>query len=653
MTASSASEKTNTKPQLPSSRPAKFALSDELKQALILTALTLLGLLVGLVGEHLLKSQTVMWVGFIVAYLAGGIPAGREALQSLLVEKKLDVDLLMVLAALGAASIGQAADGAILLFLFSLSNTLQDWAMGRTKNAIKALMSLNPEGALLLRNGVEKWCALSDIQIGDLLIIKPGERIAADSQVTKGHTSVDESPITGEARPVDKALGAELASGTVNLNGAVEAQVLRPAGESTLAKLVALMEQAQTQKSQTEHITEKYESPYAMIVLLAVPLVFAALYYFAGLGVDEAWYRAMTFMVVASPCAVVISTPAVMLSAMAAAARSGVLFKSSAALDVLATVKTVAFDKTGTLTQAKMSLTDIYFTETTHEFTQKQEQDALALAAGLETHSEHPIADAIVRAAQQRQIQPLPLTNAQAVPGEGILAQWQGHQAWAGNTRLLERMAADLAPEQQQALQQISAKGSSSVIVGVDQQVWAIMGVADTLREDIQQAIDDLQVAGIEHTVMLTGDKEEVAQAVAQEIGLSEYRAELLPQDKLRIIAELPTPVAMVGDGVNDAPALARADLGVAVASGTDVAIESADVVLVKSDMSKLAGAVRLAKEARKTVLFNLAFAFGIILLVSPLAIAGKIPLPLGVVAHEGGTVFVVFMGLRLLMRKI
>ncbi|MCP2014849.1 Cd2+/Zn2+-exporting ATPase [Deinococcus sp. HSC-46F16] len=629
----------------PARSPRPFRLSPELRTAVLLTTLTLLGLLLGLVGEHLLALPAAVWVGYGLAYLAGGIPAGREAVHSLLRERKLDVDLLMVLAALGAASIGQMADGAILLFLFSLSNTLQDWAMGRTKNAVQALMDLNPEGATVRRDGRERWCELGEIRVGDLLVVRPGERVAADARVVRGQTSVDESPITGESVPVDKGPGGDLASGTVNLNGSVEAEVIRPAGESTLARLVGLMEEAQTQKSRAESLTERWESPYATAVLLGVPLVFALLYYGFGLPTDDAWYRAMTFMVVASPCAVVISTPAVMLSAMAAAARAGVLFKSSAALAALAGVQTVAFDKTGTLTQARMTLSHVHAPD---------ERSALALAAGLEAHSEHPIARAVVAAAEDRGVTPLALTNAQAVPGHGITARTpEGEVAWAGNLRLAERQGAVLSAAQRATLDGLAAAGRSVVVVGVGSRTLGLLGVADALRPGIRDALDRLAASGVPHRVMLTGDREEVARTVAGEVGLSEYRAELLPEDKLRIIGELPGPVAMVGDGVNDAPALARADLGVAVASGTDVAIESADVVLMQNDLGRLAGAVQLAREARRTVRLNLAFAFGVILIVAPLAVAGQVPLPLGVVAHEGGTVFVVFMGLRLLRRRV
>ncbi|WP_010888079.1 heavy metal translocating P-type ATPase [Deinococcus radiodurans] len=510
----------------------KFVIPPDLRLAVLFTFLTLLGLIVGLIGEKVMGNDAVMWIGFGLAYLAGGIPAGREALHSLFVEKKLDVDLLMVLAALGAATIGQAADGAILLFLFSLSNTLQDWAMGRTKRAIEALMDLNPEGATVRRNGVEKWCQLGEIQIGDLLVIKPGERVAADARVVRGNTSVDESPITGESRPIDKAPGAELASGTVNLNGSVEAEVVRPAGDSTLARLVALMEDAQTQKSRTETLSERWESPYATLVLISVPLVYAGLHYLAGLNVDQSWYRAMTFMVVASPCAVVISTPAVMLSAMAAAARAGVLFKSSAALDALANVNTIAFDKTGTLTQAKMTLSHTYA---------DNEREALALAAGLEAHSEHPIAQAIVQAAQAQGVRAVAVQDAQAIPGHGIEARLSsGDLAWAGNLRLAEREKAALTPAQQQALDTLSREGSSTVIVGVGPRVVGVMGVADALRPGISEAMREIRAAGVAHPVMLTGDKKEVAETVAKEVGLTEYRAELLPEDKSASSASCP-----------------------------------------------------------------------------------------------------------------
>ncbi len=615
-----------------------------LRPAIFLTALTLGGLVMGAMSERLFGSTLLASLGYAVAYMAGGLPAAREAVRTMVRERKLNIDLLMVLAALGAASIGQAADGAILLFLFSLSNTLQFWALGRTKNAIRALMKLNPEGATLLRDGAEHWIEIGAIQVGDTLLLKPGERIPADARLTRGSTAVDESPITGESRPVDKVVGNELSSGTVNLSGSVEAVVLRPAGESTLARLVALMEVAQTQKSRTESVAERLEGPYATTVLLGVPLIFSLLHLVGQVPADAAWYRAMTFMVVASPCAVLISTPAVMLSGMAAAARAGVLFKSSAALEALASVKTIAFDKTGTLTEGKMRLTQVVAEDI---------EDTLGLAAALERYSEHPIAQAVVKAAADKAFSNIPIGNVQAIAGHGISGELEGASLWAGNRRMAARQGAHLNAIQDTALGELERNGSSTVIIGRDATVLGLIGVADTPRSDAKLAVERLRALGIKHLVMLTGDKYEVAQGVAATLGISEFQAELLPEDKLRLMRELPSPLAMVGDGINDAPALASADLGIAVGSGTDVALESADLVLMQNDLGKLAAAVRLARDARRTVIFNLVFAFGIILIVAPLAVAGRVPLPLGVIAHEGGTVFVVLMGLRLLAHRI
>ena len=387
-----------------------WSLSDPVHRGFLLTGLTLLGVVGGFVAGAggRIGGQ---WALFGLAFLAGGIPAAREAVRALRVERKLDVDLLMVVAALGAASVGEAGDGAILLFLFSLSNTLQDWAMGRTKDAIQTLMALHPESATVIDDdGVERSVALEDLRPGMLIRVRPGERIPADATLVEGYTSVNESELTGESVPVEKEPGASLYSGTLNGEGVVAARVERPASESTLAKLVRLVEEAQAEKSPTEQFAERLEGPYTVAVLISVPLLFAAFHYLFGMDTSASWYRAMTFLVVASPCAVVISTPAAVLSAMAAGARSGALFKSGAALEDLARVDIVAFDKTGTLTQGRMELVAVEVFEGT-------EAEIRALAAGLERHSEHPIAAAIVLGG----LGPAPeLGVVQAVSGVGI-----------------------------------------------------------------------------------------------------------------------------------------------------------------------------------------------------------------------------------------
>jgi len=609
------------------------------RRGFLLTALTLLGLVGELVAGQMGRGA-LEHTFYTVAFLAGGLPAAIAAVRTLFKAHKLDVNLLMVVAALGALSVGQEADGVILLFLFSLSNTLQDWAFTRTRKAIEALMALRPEGATIRRDGQDIWLSLEAIRPGDLLVVRPGERFAADATVQEGLTSVDESAITGESVPVDKGPGESVFSGTLNGQGVVTARVERPASESTLARLIRLVEEAQAAKSPTERFAARLEGPYTIAVLFSAPVVYAVLHYLVDLPSAQAWYRAMTFLVVASPCAVVISTPAAVLSAMAAGARAGVLFKSGAALEALAHIGIVAFDKTGTLTEGKMRLVEI----TALEGSQAQ---AHALAAGLERYSEHPLAKAI---SESFAGEPLAVSEVQALRGRGIVGRLNGEGVWAGTRALAAQHGASLSAYAQSHLERLEREGLTTLLLGRDSRIVALLAVADTPRAQAKETVQALRRRGL-RVVMLTGDRQAVAQHIAHEIDVHEIQAELLPEEKLRVIAELRLEgrVAMVGDGVNDAPALSSADLGISVASGSDVALESADLVLMKNDLRGLTGAIALAKATDHTVRFNLSFALGVIVVVGILALLGQIPLPLGVIAHEGGTVLVVMVGLRLL----
>ncbi|WP_245872667.1 heavy metal translocating P-type ATPase [Deinococcus planocerae] len=607
------------------------------------TVLTLAGLLLGLLAARLdLPGPT--WAGYALAYLAGGVPSAVTAVRTLVTRRRLDVDLLMVVAALGAASVGQAADGAILLFLFSLSNTLQAWAMGRTRRAIEALMALRPAEATVLRGGEEARVPIGELRPGDLLLVRPGERFAADARVEDGTTSVDESAVTGESVPVERGRGDRVLSGTLNGEGVVRARVERSAGESTLARLVRLVEEARAEKSPTELFADRLEGPYTLAVLGSVLPVFLVTRYGLGLDAGAAWYRAMTFLVVASPCAVVISTPAATLSAMAAGARAGVLFKSGAALEALARVRTLALDKTGTLTEGRMRLVAVLPLRGT-------EDEARALAAGLERHSEHPIARAIVAGFPG---DPPGVDGVQAQRGRGVTGRLNGQAVWIGTRALVADQQARLDPEAEAQLEALEREGHTTMILGAGREMRALLAVADTPRPEAQGALAALARQGL-RTVMLTGDRAGVAEHVAREVGVREVRAGLLPGDKLGALAELRSHggVAMVGDGVNDAPALAAADVGVAMGGGTDVALESADVVLMRGDLTRLVGAVELARAAARTVRLNLALALGVIVVVGTLALLGRVPLPLGVIAHEGGTVLVVLIGLRLLAHPV
>jgi len=617
--------------------------ADGVIRGFVLAGITLAGVLAGFtlraVGHPWLH-----WAAFGVAFLSGGVPSAIAAWKELTGERKLNVDLLMVVAALGAASVGQAGDGAILLFLFSLSNALQAWAFGRTRNAIRALMKLHPEGATVLdADGRERWVRLGELRPGDTVLVRPGERFPADGRVADGFTSADESALTGESVPVDKSPGDVVFGGTLNGEGVVRARIDRPASESALARLVRLVERAQAAKGPTEEFAARFEGPYTIGVLVSVPIVFFALHLLAGVPSGPAWYRAMTFLVVASPCAVVISTPAAVLAAMAAGARNGTLFKSGAALEALAAARIVAFDKTGTLTEGKMRLVEVAALE-------GSEDDARALAAGLERHSEHPVARAVVSAWPGDAPR---VADVQAVRGHGIRGVVEGETVWAGSRRMAAAQGADVSPEAERRLAAIENAGVTPVVLGRGTRVTAVLGVADTPRAEAAAAVHALRERGL-RVVMLTGDREPVARHIAAELGIGEIRAELLPEHKLDAIAGLRREgrVAMVGDGVNDAPALAAADVGVAMGSGSDVSLESADLVLMKSDLSRMAGAVGLARKTAATIRFNLAFAMGVIVIVGTLSLFGRIPLPLGVVAHEGGTIFVVTVGLRLLAHR-
>jgi Zn2+/Cd2+-exporting ATPase len=634
--------------------------ASSLTQGFTLTGLTLIGLIAGLIGRAT-QQPWLEWGGWGLNFLAGGIPAAREAIHTLIHERKLDVDLLMVVAALGAVSVGAAEDGAILLFLFTLSNTLQDWAMDRTSNAIHALMKLNPETATIREaNGVERQIKLEEIKTGDTLIIKPGERFAADGKILTGGSSVDESAITGESVPVDKNIGDLVRSGTLNGSGALTVQVEQPAGTSTLAKLMQMVEQAQAAKSPTEQFADRLEGPYTIAVLLSVPIVYVVAHFGFGLETGLAWYRAMTFLVAASPCAVVIATPAAMLSAMAAGARHGVLFKSGAALEELAQARILAFDKTGTLTEGKMRMVSIQSLQTVANPALAPTDGLLALAAGLESSSEHPVAQAIVKAHTGERIL---VRHAQAVKGQGIRAQLEqtndrarfgGQTVWAGNRALALAQNVQINTDLETKLHTLESDGYTTMILGCDARALAILAVADTPRSNAKDAIASLHANKL-RLVMLTGDRQIVAERVARELNVDEVRGELLPEHKLSVIADLQRQgrVAMIGDGVNDAPALAAANVGVSMASGSDVALESADVVLMKNDLGKLAGAIKLARDAQGTVKFNLSFALGVIGIVGTLALFGYVPLPLAVIAHEGGTVFVCLVGLRLLAHRV
>jgi len=585
-----------------------------------------------------------------VSYVAGGYFGVRASIQALK-EKTLNVDLLMLLAAVGAAYVGSPAEGAMLLFLFSLSNTLQTYAMDRSRKAIEKLLDLRPSVATVRRGTRLVTLPIEQLTLGDVVVVRPGERFPIDGEVISGESDVDQATITGESMPVHKKTGDGVFASTLNGNGSIEIHVTRLAKDTTLARIVQMVEEAQATKASTQRALDKFESYYAVFVLGASVLLIFIPWLLLGNDFQPTFYRAMTWLVVASPCALVISTPASILSAIANAAKNGVLFKGGVHLEKTATLKVLAFDKTGTLTSGKPTLTDIYLYQAGMD-----EPTLLRLAAALETRSEHPLAKSIVQAAHERGLTLPTSTDFRASPGQGVEGRLDGRHFWIGNERMfLERdtqIPADLIVQ----ARRMEDEGQTAMYVYSAPDFLGLLAVSDTLRPDAIDMIKGLKAAGIERVVMLTGDNPRVAAKIAARAGVDEYHAGLLPQDKVTVLKTLQNkygPVAMVGDGVNDAPSLATADIGIAMGGGgTDVAIETADVVLMSEDLRKIPFAIGLARQAEKVVWQNIIFAMAVIIILVASAFGASLPLPLGVVGHEGSTVLVVLNGLRLLRYK-
>ncbi len=614
----------------------------------VLTGLNLLMILMGWLF-HTLSAGTLSAAAYVVAYLAGGYFGMLDSYQ-LLRERRIDVNLLMILAAIGAALVGEAAEGAILLFLFSLSNTLQSFALMRSRRAVRALMNLQPDLATRLTNEGEQMVPVEELMPGERVLVRPGERIPTDGVVLRGESFVDQSSITGESIPVHKTVGAQVFAGTINTSGVLEIEVLHPIKETLLHRILRLVEEAQEQKARTQRWLEQFEQRYALVVMGASALVATGLP-LLGWSFHEAFYRAMTLLVVASPCALVISTPATLLSAIANAARHGILFKGGEPIERLASIQAIAIDKTGTLTEGKLVLTDLVPLGNTSE------AELWQCIVDVESLSEHPLAQVLVREAQARGFQPRPVEHFEALPGKGVRAIRDGQQILMGNLRLFETTG--VPPEVHQLVQLLHQQGKTAMLValaplqnGMEPRFLGVAAVADQLRPTAVPAIQHLKQLNIPCIAMLTGDAAPVAQAVARQVGIERVYAELLPDEKLQVLRRLAQEcgaVAMVGDGVNDAPALAAAEVGIAMGAGTDVALETADIALVGNDLQNLPYAVALSRQAMRILKQNIIFATSVIVVLVILTFAAGLRLPLGVIGHEGSTLIVVLNGLRLL----
>lgn len=590
-------------------------------------------------------TSVARWL-FVVSYISGGYYGVKEGYEELR-EGKASIDLLMILAAIGAASIDQWMEGAILLFLFSLSNALQEFALEKSNRAIEALMELRPDTANVRQpDGTERTVSVDDVHVGDVVVVRPGERFPIDGRVLEGTTAADQSAITGESIPVDKQPGDDIFGGTMNTLGAIAVEVTKVAGESTLSRIVELVQRARTGKARTQRILDDFEPKYAAGVILFTILLIVVPWMFGWGDFDSIFYRAMTILVVASPCALVISTPATILSAIAHAARKGVLFKGGVYLEQAASLKFVAMDKTGTLTKGKPEVTEII------SVGNMSRVELLQLAASAENMSEHPLAQAVVRAAVAENIVLTKINSLTSETGKGVVVDIDGTTVRVGSRKLLAESGVEIPEVASNQASELEKSGNTVIFMSRNEHLEGMIALADTIKSEAKEALRQLHELGIEKVMMLTGDSRFVAQSVADRLGIDDVRAELLPGSKEGIIREYAEkgPVAMVGDGVNDAPALASGNLGIAMGgAGSDVALETADVVLMSDDLMKLPWMIKLSRRARRVVWQNIIFAMSVIVVLVASVFIVDLPLPLGVVGHEGSTLLVVANGLRLL----
>jgi Zn2+/Cd2+-exporting ATPase len=584
-------------------------------------------------------------VAYGVSILAGlwlVLPKAWIALKRL----RPDMNLLMVVAVAGAVVIGEWAEAATVAFLFALSLELEAWSIGRVRRAVAALLDLAPQTARLISDsGPERDVPVKDVAVGAVIVVRPGERIPLDGLVRRGNSHVNQAPITGESVPAPKQPGDDVFAGTVNGEGVLEVTVTRAANDTTLARIIRMVGESQSRRAASERWVDRFAAIYTPAVM-ALAVAVAVIPPLLGGGWSEWVYRALVLLVIACPCALVISTPVSIVAALTAAARNGVLVKGGMFIELPARLKAVALDKTGTLTEGRPVVVEVV------PLNGHDEAELLERAAGLEARSEHPLARAVIEYAKVKGINVTTAEDLRAVPGKGAVGRWQGREFWAGSPRYMAERGQE-TDDVRRRLDAMTGAGRSVIVVGNDKHVCGLIALADAVRPAAKDAIRELKELGVVRVVMLTGDNEATARAIGKDAGVDDVRAGLLPEEKVAaveaLVAEFGT-VAMVGDGVNDAPALARATLGIAMgAAGTDAAIETADVALMSDDLGRLPWLIRHSRRTMAVIRQNVAFSLAVKLVFVILTFAGYSSLWAAIAADTGASLLVIFNGLRLL----
>jgi len=613
-----------------------------------LIAALLSGLIILLTWSFTDRIPSTLWVLMhLIAFVIGGYHQAREGILDTIENKQLNVELLMIVAAIGSALIGYWTEGAILIFIFALAGALESYTLDRSNREIQSLMDLQPEEARVLRDGVEVLVPLSSLEIGEKVYVKASERIPVDGIVLAGNSSVDESPITGESMPVMKKQESEVFAGTVALDGSLTIEMTKQADETIFQKIIEMIQSAKDEKSPVQLFIERFESTYVYAVLIFVLLMMFIPYLFFGWTLQESIYRAMVLLVVASPCALVASIMPATLSAISKNARKGVLFKGGVHVENLSQMDVIAFDKTGTLTKGQPEVTDVVI------HPDYEAAEIHRIVGAIESESTHPLAQSLVSYTLE-QIEDsdfdLELDEVKTVSGLGVLGVLEGKTWYIGRKEFVGSQPED-QPFYQDQDQTLANEGKTIVYVGCQGEILALYALKDIIRAEAKEVIQSIRAAGIK-TVMLTGDNELTARSVARETGLDHYQSACLPNEKVDYIRKLLNQgkkVAMVGDGINDAPALALADLGIAMGEGTDIALETADVILMKNDLSKIPEAIATSKKMNRIVKQNVFFSLAVILILIISNFLQVIDLPLGVIGHEGSTILVILNGLRML----